>query len=59
VVGLFDKWDCAMEERELAPGDAVLHCRRCASCFIHARSSDQYFGLLGRVRWPIRAHPNC
>jgi serine phosphatase RsbU (regulator of sigma subunit) len=24
VVGLFDKWDCAMEERELAPGDAVL-----------------------------------
>ena len=21
---LFDKWDCAMEERELAPGDAVL-----------------------------------
>jgi serine phosphatase RsbU (regulator of sigma subunit) len=24
VVGLFDKWDCAMEERELTPGDAVL-----------------------------------
>jgi len=24
VVGLFDKWDCPMEERELAPGDAVL-----------------------------------
>jgi len=24
VVGLFKKWDCAMEERELAPGDAVL-----------------------------------
>jgi serine phosphatase RsbU (regulator of sigma subunit) len=24
VVGLFDKWDCAMEERELAPGDAVM-----------------------------------
>jgi phosphoserine phosphatase RsbU/P len=24
VVGLFDKWDCVMEERELAPGDAVL-----------------------------------
>jgi serine phosphatase RsbU (regulator of sigma subunit) len=24
VVGLFDKWDCAMEERQLAPGDAVL-----------------------------------
>jgi serine phosphatase RsbU (regulator of sigma subunit)/catechol 2,3-dioxygenase-like lactoylglutathione lyase family enzyme len=24
VVGLFDKWDCAMEERTLAPGDAVL-----------------------------------
>jgi sigma-B regulation protein RsbU (phosphoserine phosphatase) len=24
VVGLFDKWDCAMEERELAPGDAIL-----------------------------------
>jgi serine phosphatase RsbU (regulator of sigma subunit) len=24
VVGLFDKWDCAMEERELAPGDTVL-----------------------------------
>jgi serine phosphatase RsbU (regulator of sigma subunit)/catechol 2,3-dioxygenase-like lactoylglutathione lyase family enzyme len=24
VVGLFEKWDCAMEERELAPGDAVL-----------------------------------
>jgi len=24
VVGLFDKWDCAMEERELAPGSAVL-----------------------------------
>ena len=24
VVGLFEKWDCALEERELAPGDAVL-----------------------------------
>ncbi len=24
VVGLFDKWDCAMVERELAPGDAIL-----------------------------------
>ena len=24
VVGLFDKWDCAMEECELAPGDAIL-----------------------------------
>jgi serine phosphatase RsbU (regulator of sigma subunit) len=24
VVGLFEKWDCTMEERELAPGDAVL-----------------------------------
>jgi serine phosphatase RsbU (regulator of sigma subunit) len=24
VVGLFDKWDCAMEERQLAPGDALL-----------------------------------
>jgi serine phosphatase RsbU (regulator of sigma subunit) len=24
VVGLFDKWDCAMEERELASGDALL-----------------------------------
>lgn len=24
VVGLFEKWDCAMEERELAPGDSVL-----------------------------------
>jgi serine phosphatase RsbU (regulator of sigma subunit) len=24
VVGLFEKWDCAMAERELAPGDAVL-----------------------------------
>jgi sigma-B regulation protein RsbU (phosphoserine phosphatase) len=24
VVGLFDKWDCALEERELAPGSAVL-----------------------------------
>jgi serine phosphatase RsbU (regulator of sigma subunit)/catechol 2,3-dioxygenase-like lactoylglutathione lyase family enzyme len=24
VVGLFDKWDCAMEERQLAPGDTVL-----------------------------------
>ena len=24
VVGLFDKWDCVMEERELAPGAAVL-----------------------------------
>src|SRR5213080_4297185 len=24
VVGLFEKWDCVMEERELAPGDAVL-----------------------------------
>jgi serine phosphatase RsbU (regulator of sigma subunit) len=24
VVGLFDKWDCAMEERVLAPGSAVL-----------------------------------
>ena len=24
VVGLFEKWDCAMEERVLAPGDAVL-----------------------------------
>jgi serine phosphatase RsbU (regulator of sigma subunit) len=24
VVGLFDKWDCTMKERELAPGDAVL-----------------------------------
>jgi len=24
VVGLFEKWDCAMEERQLAPGDAVL-----------------------------------
>jgi serine phosphatase RsbU (regulator of sigma subunit) len=24
VVGLFEKWDCAMEERELAPGDTVL-----------------------------------
>jgi sigma-B regulation protein RsbU (phosphoserine phosphatase) len=24
VVGVFDKWDCAMEERELAAGDAVL-----------------------------------
>ena len=24
VVGLFEKWDCRMEERELAPGDAVL-----------------------------------
>jgi len=24
VVGLFEKWDCTMEERELARGDAVL-----------------------------------
>jgi phosphoserine phosphatase RsbU/P len=24
VVGLFEKWDCVMEERELAPGDALL-----------------------------------
>ena len=24
VVGLFDKWDYAMEERELAPGDAIF-----------------------------------
>jgi serine phosphatase RsbU (regulator of sigma subunit) len=24
VVGLFEKWDCAIEERELAPGDAIL-----------------------------------
>src|SRR5262245_16543234 len=24
VVGLFEKWDCAMEEREMAPGDAIL-----------------------------------
>src|SRR5262249_30464449 len=24
VVGLFEKWDCAMEEREVAPGDAIL-----------------------------------
>jgi serine phosphatase RsbU (regulator of sigma subunit) len=24
VVGLFEKWDCVMEERELAPGDTVL-----------------------------------
>jgi serine phosphatase RsbU (regulator of sigma subunit)/catechol 2,3-dioxygenase-like lactoylglutathione lyase family enzyme len=24
VVGLFEKWDCAMEERELAAGDAVV-----------------------------------
>jgi serine phosphatase RsbU (regulator of sigma subunit)/catechol 2,3-dioxygenase-like lactoylglutathione lyase family enzyme len=24
VVGLFEKWDCTMEERELAPGDAIL-----------------------------------
>ena len=24
VVGLFENWDCAKEERELAPGDAVL-----------------------------------
>jgi serine phosphatase RsbU (regulator of sigma subunit) len=24
VVGLFEKWDCTMEERELAPGDTVL-----------------------------------
>jgi serine phosphatase RsbU (regulator of sigma subunit)/catechol 2,3-dioxygenase-like lactoylglutathione lyase family enzyme len=24
VVGLFEKWDCAMKECELAPGDAIL-----------------------------------
>lgn len=24
VVGLFENWDCAMEGRELAPGDAIL-----------------------------------
>jgi serine phosphatase RsbU (regulator of sigma subunit)/catechol 2,3-dioxygenase-like lactoylglutathione lyase family enzyme len=24
VVGLFENWDCAMEERELAPGDSLL-----------------------------------
>src|SRR5215469_635101 len=24
VMGLFEKWDCTMEESELAPGDAVL-----------------------------------
>jgi phosphoserine phosphatase RsbU/P len=24
VVGLFEKWDCALEERQLAPGDALL-----------------------------------
>jgi serine phosphatase RsbU (regulator of sigma subunit) len=24
VVGLFERWDCAIEELELAPGDAVL-----------------------------------
>lgn len=24
VVGLFERWDCALEERQLAPGDAVL-----------------------------------
>src|SRR6516225_7138962 len=24
VMGLFDKWECTMEERELAPGDVVL-----------------------------------
>jgi serine phosphatase RsbU (regulator of sigma subunit) len=24
VVGLFEKWECRMEERELAPGDAIV-----------------------------------
>jgi serine phosphatase RsbU (regulator of sigma subunit)/catechol 2,3-dioxygenase-like lactoylglutathione lyase family enzyme len=24
VVGLFEKWECTMEERELAPGDAIF-----------------------------------
>ena len=24
MVGLFEKWECTMAERELAPGDAVL-----------------------------------
>src|SRR5215471_6957910 len=24
MVGLFEQWDCAMEERETAPGDAIL-----------------------------------
>src|SRR5262249_51705083 len=24
VVGLFESWDCALEERELTPGDALL-----------------------------------
>jgi sigma-B regulation protein RsbU (phosphoserine phosphatase) len=24
VVGLFEHWECVMEERELAPGDAIL-----------------------------------
>jgi serine phosphatase RsbU (regulator of sigma subunit) len=24
VMGLFDKWDCTLQERELAPGDTVL-----------------------------------
>jgi serine phosphatase RsbU (regulator of sigma subunit) len=24
VVGLFEKWDCAMEEREMTPGDDIL-----------------------------------
>jgi serine phosphatase RsbU (regulator of sigma subunit)/catechol 2,3-dioxygenase-like lactoylglutathione lyase family enzyme len=24
VVGLFDKWECTLEERELAPGDTIL-----------------------------------
>jgi serine phosphatase RsbU (regulator of sigma subunit) len=24
VVGLFEKWECAMEEREMAPGDAIV-----------------------------------
>jgi len=24
VVGLFEKWGCMMEERELAPGDVIL-----------------------------------
>ena len=31
VVGLFERWDCAMEEREMAPGDAILLYTDCVT----------------------------
>jgi serine phosphatase RsbU (regulator of sigma subunit)/catechol 2,3-dioxygenase-like lactoylglutathione lyase family enzyme len=53
VMGLFEKWECAMDERELAPGDAILLC---TDGVTEARDSEgEEFGVEGLLE-TLRRH---